>query len=196
MGFIVHEQGIEIGPRSFESIRKIQPLTNKKELQSLVSKINFIRRFISNLSGKIDAFTPLLRLKADQKFSWEQEHQKVLDNIKQYLMTPPVLMPPKPGTPFKLYLSADTKSIGLTLILEQEGKERVIFYLSRRLLDGETRYSYIERICLCLYFSYTKLRHCMLSNECVIICKADVIKYMLSAPVLKGRLWKWMLSLA
>ena len=28
------------------------------------------------------------------------------------------------------------------------------------------------------------------------MCKADVIKYMLSAPVLKGRLEKWMLALA
>ena len=69
LGFIVHERGIEIGPRSIESIKKIQLPTNKKELQSLIGKINFIRRFISNLSGKIDAFTPLLKLKADQKFS-------------------------------------------------------------------------------------------------------------------------------
>ena len=62
-------------------------------------------------------------------------------------------------------------------------------------MDVETRYSEIERLCLCLYFSCTKLRHYLLSNECIIVCKADVIKYMLSAPVLKGRLGKWMLAL-
>ena len=128
LGFIVHERGIEIGPRSIESIKKIQPPTSKKELQSLVGKINFIRRFISNLSGKINAFTPLLRLKNDQPFRWAPEHQKVLDDIKLYLMTPPVLMPPRPGSPFRLYLSANNKSIGSTLIQEQEGKERVIFF--------------------------------------------------------------------
>ena len=136
-----------------------------------------------------------MRLIADQKFRWEQEHQKVLDDIKQYLITPPVLMPPKPGVPFRLYLSADIKSIGSTVIQEQEGKERVIFYLSRRLLDAEARYSEIERLCLCLYFSCTKLRRYLLSNECIIVCKADVIKYMLSAPILKGRLGKWMLAM-
>ena len=68
LGFIVHGRGIEIGPRIIESIRKIQPPTNKKELQSLIGKINFIRRFISNLSGRIGAFTPLLKLKAYQQF--------------------------------------------------------------------------------------------------------------------------------
>ena len=64
LGFIVHERGIEIGSRSIESIRKIQPPTTKKDLQSLIGKINFIRRFISNLSGKIDAFTPVVEIKS------------------------------------------------------------------------------------------------------------------------------------
>ncbi len=98
--------------------------------------------------------------------------------------------------PVRLYLSADEKSIGSVLIQELEGKERAIFYLSRRLLDAETRYSPVEKLCLCLYFSCTKLRHYLLSNECTIVCKADVIKYMLSAPVLKGRVGKWIYALA
>ena len=52
---------------------------------------------------------------------------------------------------------------------EFEGKERVNFYLSRRLLDPETRYSPIENICLCLYFLCTKLRHYLLSLECIVV---------------------------
>ena len=75
-------------------------------------------------------FTLLLKLKADQKFVWQSEHQKALDDIKKYLITPPVLVPPREGLPFKLYLATDKKSIGSTLIQEQDGKERVIFYLS------------------------------------------------------------------
>ena len=81
------------------------------------------------------------------------------------------------------------------LIQELEGKERAVFYLSRRLLDAETRYSPVEKLCLCLYFSCTKLRHYVLSNECTMICKADVVKYMLLAPILKGRVGKWIFAL-
>ena len=69
------------------------------------------------------------------------------------------------------------------------------FYLSRRLLDPETRYSPIEKLCLCLYFSYTKLRHYLLS-ECIVVSKADVIKHMLSMPILNGRMGKWILALS
>jgi ribonuclease HI len=77
-----------------------------------------------------------------------------------------------------------------------DGKERVVFYLSRRMLDAETRYPEIENLCLCLFFTCTKLHHILLSAETVIICKSDVIKHMLSAPVLKGRLGKWMFALS
>jgi hypothetical protein len=77
-----------------------------------------------------------------------------------------------------------------------DNKERVVFYLSRRMLDAETRYPDIEKVCLCLFFTCTKLRHILLSAEIIIIYKSDVIKHMLSAPVLNGRLGKWMFALS
>jgi hypothetical protein len=78
----------------------------------------------------------------------------------------------------------------------QDGKERVGFYLSRSMLDAEIRYPEIEKLCLCLFFTCTKLRHILLSAKTIIICKSNVIKHMLSAPVLKGRLGKWMFALS
>nr|CAD40054.3 OSJNBa0085C10.6 [Oryza sativa Japonica Group]CAE03728.2 OSJNBa0021F22.22 [Oryza sativa Japonica Group] len=138
LGFLVHERGFEITQRSVNAIKKIQPPENKIELQEMIGKINFVRRFISNLSGRLEPFTPLLRLKADQKFTWRAEQQKALDSIKEYLSSPPVLIPPQKGIPFRLYLSAGEKSIGSVLIQALEGKERVVFYLSCRLLDAET----------------------------------------------------------
>ena len=53
-------------------------------------------------------------------------------------------------------------------------------------MDAETRYSTIEKLCLCLYFSCINLRHYLLSAECTVICKDDVVKYMLSMPILSG----------
>ena len=111
-------------------------------------------------------------------------------------MNPPVLIPPQQGKPFRLYLSADGMVIGSALIQEFEGKERVIYYLSRRLIDAETRYSAIEKLCLCLYFSCIKLRHYLLSAECTVVCKDDVVRYMLSMPIMSGRIGKWILALS
>ena len=86
--------------------------------------------------------------------------------------------------------------IGSALIQEFEGKERVIYYLSRRLIDAEIRYSAIEKLCLCLYFSCIKLKHYLLSAEYTVICKDDVVHYMLSMPIMSGRIGKWILALS
>jgi hypothetical protein len=80
-------------------------------------------------------------------------------------------------------------------VQEFERKERVVYYVSRRHLDAETRYSAVERLCLCLYFSCTKLRPYLLTAECTVVCKDDVGKYMLSLPILKGRIGIWILAL-
>jgi hypothetical protein len=131
-----------------------------------------------------------LKLKANQEFVWGEEQHKALDNIKQYLKSPPVLMPPQDKKSFKLYLLANERAIGSALVQGFKGKERVIYFVSRRLLDGETRYATMERLCLCLFFSCTKLRPCLLTVECIVVCKDDVVKYMLSLPILKGGIGK------
>ena len=68
LGFLVHERGIEIGLKSQEAVRTMTPPTTKKELQRLIGKINFIRRFISNLSGRIEPFMGLVKIKDDSEF--------------------------------------------------------------------------------------------------------------------------------
>ena len=80
-----------------------------------------------------------------------------------------------------MYLSVGDTSIASVLVQKHDGQERVVFYPSRRMLDAETRYPEIEKLCLCLYFTCTKLRHILLSAETIVICKSDVIKHMLSA---------------
>jgi hypothetical protein len=109
---------------------------------------------------------------------------------------PPVLVSLQLNKPSKLYVAADTQTIGSALIQEFEGKERLVAYLSRKLLDPETRYSATEKLCLCVYYSCTKFRHYLLNAECIAYSKFDVIKHMLSMPILNGRIVKWILALS
>ena len=75
------------------------------------------------------------------------------------------------------------------------GKEQVVYYLSRALTPIERRYSPIEKLCLSLYFASQKLQTYMLPILTYIVCETDLIKYMLSRPILKGRIGKWFLAL-
>jgi hypothetical protein len=113
--------------------------------------------FISNLVGKIDAFTTILQLKNNVDFTWGAL-------IKDYLSSVLVLMAPKSGFHFKLYVVAEDNVIGVVLTQEAKRKEHAIPYLIRRLVDAKTRYTFIEKLCLCLFYACTKPRYYLLSS--------------------------------
>ena len=93
--------------------------------------MNLLRRFISNLSGKIDAFTLIFRLKNEAEFTWGPKQQELFEKIKQYLSSPLVFMAPRRGVPFRLYVAVGDKVIEVVLTQKTEGNEYVITYMSR-----------------------------------------------------------------
>jgi hypothetical protein len=82
LGFLVHERGIKIGLKSQEAVRTMVPPTTKKELQELIGKINFVRRFISNLSGWIEPFMELVKIKTNEEFCWGQNSSRHLKKLR------------------------------------------------------------------------------------------------------------------
>jgi hypothetical protein len=123
------------------------------------------------------------------------KQQEVFYLIKNYLSLAPVLKAQKSRVPFRLYIAAKDKVSGDVLTQEVEGKEHVVTYLSRRLVDVETRYTFVEKLCLCLLYACTKLRCYLLSSPCSISCQIDVINYMLQNPIMSGRIGKWAYAL-
>jgi hypothetical protein len=121
---------------------------------------------------------------------------RAFEEVKEYLSNPLVLVPPWPDEPFYAYLSVGNTFIASVLVQVHDGPEKVVFYLSRRMQDAETRYLDIKMLCICLFFTYTKLRHILLTVETIFIYKSGVIKHMLSPLVLKDRLRKWMFALS
>jgi hypothetical protein len=107
------------------------------------------------------------------------------------LSTPLVLKALQSEDPFRLYVAAENDVIGTALTQEVKGKECTITYVSQRLLNAETRYQFIEKLCFSLYYACTKLRHYLLSSTCIVACQTDVIKHMLHRPILNGRLGTW-----
>lgn len=70
-------------------------------------------------------------------------------------MNPPILSPSVINKCMRLYISASDSTIGSMLVQEDDnGLERAFYYLSRVLNNIEIRYSLIEKMCLCLYFSF------------------------------------------
>ncbi|KAM1481467.1 hypothetical protein ACFX13_029204 [Malus domestica] len=86
---------------------------NLHELKSLQGRLAFIRRFISNLAGRYQSFSRLM--KKDVPFIWDEACPNVFESIQKYLSSPPILGAPMLGKPLILYIAAQESSVGALL---------------------------------------------------------------------------------
>ena len=71
LGHKISKEGIRIDPARIEAILNITHPRNIKELQSFLGKINFLRKFISNLEKLIRELNNML--KKDSALKWTVE---------------------------------------------------------------------------------------------------------------------------
>ncbi|XP_050908896.1 uncharacterized protein LOC127122636 [Lathyrus oleraceus] len=81
--------------------------------------------------------------------SQKEDYQKDFDNIKEYLLDPPILSPLVEEIPLIMYLTVLEESMGCVLGQQDETskREHAIYYLSNKFTDYESRYSMIEKTC-------------------------------------------------
>jgi hypothetical protein len=109
-----------------------------------------LSRFISRLGEKGMPFYKLLK-KMD-KFQWTTEVQEVLEALKKFLTTPPVLKPPRratlgqPTEDLLLYISCTTHVVSTVLVVEraEEGHaypvQHPVYFISEVLGPSKIRY--------------------------------------------------------
>ncbi|KAM2661039.1 hypothetical protein EV2_023392 [Malus domestica] len=121
LGFIVKHRGIEVDQSKIKAIQSMPEPRNMHELKSLQGRLAFIRRFISNLAGRCQPFSRLM--KKDVPFVWDKACNNAFESIKKYLSSPPVLGAPVPGKPLILYITAQESSVGALLAQENESQK-------------------------------------------------------------------------
>ncbi|KAL0297863.1 UNVERIFIED_CONTAM: hypothetical protein Sangu_3174900 [Sesamum angustifolium] len=139
LGFIVHQQGLEIQQAKIDVILRMPKPQNIHELKSLQGNLAYLRRFISNLVSRCQPFSRLM--KKDVSFEWDEACDKAFKNIKSYLMNPPILVAPVLGRPLIFYIAAHERSVGIPIAQKNdEGQDNALYYLSRTMAPNELKY--------------------------------------------------------
>ena len=76
-----------------------------------------------------------------------------------YLAGSPSLSQLEPKEDLYMYLVVSDHAVSSVLLRQQEGVQRLVFYLSKMLVDAETRYLPLEKISLALVHATRKLPH-------------------------------------
>ncbi|XP_039022787.1 uncharacterized protein LOC120155295 [Hibiscus syriacus] len=196
LGFVVSKKGIEIDPDKVKAIQDLPPPNTKKEVRGFLGRLNYISRFISQLTDKCDPVFKLLRKNNPEV--WNEECQETLDIIKKYLSNAPILVSPMPDRPLILYLTVFENSMGCVLGQHDESgrKEKAIYYLSKKFTDCEVRYPPIQKLCCALVWATRRLRQYMLYHTTWLISKLDPLKFLMESPALTGRMARWQMLLS
>ena len=125
-----------------EAIQKLKPSMNQKVCRSFAGVVNFVSIFCVELQKLLKPIYELT--KKGRPFVWGDEQQKAFDEIKSRLLKPPVLsMPDKRGR-FLLYSDTSKYATGSALYQVQDGKPKLIAYMSKRMPEAARNYSITE----------------------------------------------------
>jgi hypothetical protein len=75
---------------------------SRKEIQSFLGKINFLRRFVSNFVEMVKLITTMLRKENEVK--WTAESREYFEQIKKALTEAPMLISPDYSKDFRNFL--------------------------------------------------------------------------------------------
>ena len=102
-----------------------------------MERLNYIARFISQMTVKCDPIFKMLRKHNSDK--WDEKCQVAFDKVKEYLTNAPVLVPPVPA--FDPLLDSTWKVNGMRSGADETGrKKQAIYYLSKKFTDYESKY--------------------------------------------------------
>jgi hypothetical protein len=117
LGFLVSHWGIEANPEKIKAIETMRPPAQIKDVQKLTGSLAALSRFITRLAERALPFFKLLQKPGP--FSWTQDAERAFQELKQHLVSLPILVAPEPGEPLYLYIAAATEVVSMVLVAER-----------------------------------------------------------------------------
>lgn len=186
LGHVINQQGISVDPSKVLSVVGWERPTNVKDVRSFLGMAGYYRRFVKDFSIIAKPMTMLTH--KDVKFQWTDQCECSFQQLKQRLVTAPVLTLPQPGKRFTVY--SDASRVGLGCVLMQEGN--VIAYASRQLKKHEQNYPTHDLELTAVVFALKIWRHYLYGESCDIFPDHKSLKYIFTQKDLNLRQRRWL----
>jgi hypothetical protein len=210
LGFLVSYRGIEANPEKIKAIEAMRPPARIKDVQKLTGSLAALSRFISRLAERALPFFKLLRKSGP--FSWNEEAEQAFQELKQHLVSLPILVAPEPGEPLYLYIVVAAEVVSMVLVVERtapEGQEhedsgpaagvwtvqRPVYYISEVLHEAKNRYLEMHKLLYVVLVASRKLRHYFQAHRVVVVTSFP-LRAILHNSNATGNITKWAAELA
>ncbi|KAL4037318.1 hypothetical protein IC575_000910 [Cucumis melo] len=125
LGHVVSKAEVSVDPAKIEAVTSWTRPSTVSKVRNFLGLAGYYRRFVENFFHIATPLTQLTRKEAP--FVWSKACEDSFQNLKQKLVTAPVLTVPDGSGSFVIYSDASKKGLGCVLM--QQGK--VVAYASR-----------------------------------------------------------------
>eukprot|EP00794_Sanderia_malayensis_P018342 gene18342-20185_t len=143
LGHIVPEEGVTVDPAKVSSVKNFPIPQNKTDVRRFLGLTGYYRRFIANYASRSKPLVDLTKKK--RLFQRTKDADNVFQELKNCLISAPVLQCPDASLQFKLYTDACDYGLGAVLAQETDDGETVIAYANRILKPSEAKYSVLQK---------------------------------------------------
>jgi hypothetical protein len=194
LGHEIGEEGLKPNSKKIEAIMKIQEPKTITEVRSFLGLCSYYRRFVKGFSKIAGPLTELT--KKNIPFDWTQERQESFDKLKKILVEDPILSHPNFNKDFILITDASADGLGAILSQKNENdKEVVIAYASRRTNNNERNYPITDLECLAIIWAVKHFHKFLIGTKFKIITDHAALKSLMKDKEPKGRRARWMMEL-
>ncbi|KAA0064153.1 pol protein [Cucumis melo var. makuwa] len=134
LGHVVFSKGVFVDPAKIEAFTNWPRPSTVREIRSFLGLAGYYRRFVENFSRIASPLTQLTR--KGTPFVWSPAGESNFQELKQKLVSAPVLTVPDGSGSFVIYSDASKKGLGCVLMQQ----DRVVAYASRQLKSHEQNY--------------------------------------------------------
>jgi hypothetical protein len=191
LGHVVSAQGVSTDPRKTEKVRNWPTPTNRREVQQFLGLASYYRRFVQDFA-KIAK--PLHRLtEKTSKFEWTSECQAAFNDLRQKLVSAPILAFPDYTRSFVLDTDASDTGMGAVLSqLDDNGAERVVAYASCTLSRAERRYCVTRKELLAVVTFIKHFRPYLLGKHFTLRTDHGSLTWLARFKEPEGQLARWL----
>ncbi|KAL0549215.1 hypothetical protein IC582_013696 [Cucumis melo] len=186
LGHVVSKAGVSVDPAKIEAVTGWTRPSTVSEVRSFLGLAGYYRRFVENFSRIATPLTQLTRKGAP--FVWSKACEDSFQNLKQKLVTAPVLTVPDGSGSFVIYSDASKKGLGCVLM--QQGK--VVAYASRQLKSHEQNYPTHDLELAAVVFALKKWRHYLYGEKIQIFTDHKSLEYFFTQKELNMRQRRWL----
>ncbi|GJY44255.1 reverse transcriptase domain-containing protein [Tanacetum coccineum] len=186
LGYKVNADGLKVCPDKADAVLSL--LSLGCHVQKLNRKLASLNRFLSKSAEKsLSFFKTLKKCTKKSDFQWTQEAEVAFRQMKKLIADLPMLTAPKEMEELIMYLAAAKEAISAVLMTEREGKQMLVYFVSRALREPEINYIPTEKLVLALLSASRRLKRYFQARTIIVITDQP-IKQLLPKISIKGQI--------